>query len=137
MDDDAHFPYPPAIVFVLESNPLLRASLRAWLHQEFPHCQVEASASLDLAEPKLLASPPQVALVDIDPWHGEGLANLRALRARLPAATLVALTIHQPGFLHEQAIRAGASACACIALSDDSLRDLLRSLLAAHVAQRA
>ena len=61
-------------------------------------------------------------------------ANLRALRARMPAAAIIALTLYLPGFLHARAIEAGATACASIALHDNSLRELLLGLLPSHPA---
>lgn len=114
-------------ILLIERHPLLRSTLSDWLSQEFAHCPIVVHSSLDLAEPALRKISPIVVLVGIDPRQGEGLATLRTLRRLLANTAIVALTLHPPGFLHEQALESGASACACIALSDGRLQEILHA----------
>lgn len=113
------------VILLIEHNVRLRAALRAWLQQEFWHCRVEAVADLALAKAATGDTTPEVALVDIDARQGDGYEALRWLRARFPGAVLIALSLFDSRYFGEAAVAAGADHCACIALSDDSLRDLL------------
>ena len=117
-------------ILLVECNATLRVGLQAWLQQEFPHQKIDTASSRELAEKLATEHPPALVLVDIDALRDEGFATLSSLRALLPDALLVALSLYPVDYFREPALKAGAVGCACIALSDNRLRDLLRGLTA-------
>ncbi len=128
--NEASHPSPgPTRVLLVECNATLRVGLQAWLQQEFPHQKIDTASSRELAEKLATEHPPALVLVDIDALRGEGFATLRSLGALLPEALFVALSLYPVDYFREPATQAGAVGCACIALSDNRLRDLLRGLL--------
>ncbi len=119
----------PLRLLLVDCNDTLRTSLDAWLQQEFPGVWVDTVANRPAAEALAGENPPAVVLVNIDARRGEGYATLRSLRVHLPGALLIGLSLYPVEYFREQASKAGANACACIALADNRLRDLLQPLL--------
>ncbi len=114
---------------LVEWNANLRSGLHAWLVQEFPGYRVKTAAHREQAEQLAAACLPTLVLVNIDAHQGEGFATLRSLREQQPEVLLIALSLYPVTYFREAATAAGAAGCACIALADDRLRDLLRELL--------
>lgn len=119
-------------LLLVDCNDTLRASLQAWLLQEFPDCHVETADSRESAEALAAEMAPLTILVNIDDRRGHGYAAVRSIRAFRREVLIVALSLYPVEYFREPAIRAGANYCACIALTDDRLRDLLRVLLPAQ-----
>lgn len=113
----------------MEWNATLRAGLHAWLQQEFPGFRIEVAADREQAERAVTSCTVALVLVNIDAQRGEGFATLRALHSLQPEALLIALSLYPVDYFREKAMHAGAAGCACVALADDTLRDLLRELL--------
>ncbi|MHB1872100.1 MAG: hypothetical protein ACYCT1_14775 [Steroidobacteraceae bacterium] len=118
------------VLLLVEWNATLRSGLQDWLHQEFRGYRVETAADREQAERAATQHSPVVAMVNIDAHRGEGLSTLRSLHALVPDAFLVALSLYPVEYFRDAAMHAGAVGCACIAMADDKLRDLVRSLLA-------
>jgi DNA-binding NarL/FixJ family response regulator len=129
MDSTSNFDPTPSGILLVECNAILRDGMRAWLQQEFPNQPVDAISLFELPGKLAAGSRPALALVDIDARYGEGFAALRSLRELRPEALLIALSLYPVDYFRESAMKAGAVGCACIALADDRLRDLLRELL--------
>lgn len=121
----------PLRLLLVDCNDTLRTGLDAWLQQEFPGVWIDTASNRPAAEALAGENPPAVVLVNIDARRGEGFATLRSLRAHLPGALLIGLSLYPVEYFREQASKAGANACACIVLADNRLRDLLRPLLSA------
>lgn len=122
---------PPALVplLLVDANTDLRVGLAAWLRQEFPECTVATAADLARAEQLVAMAPPAIALVNVDERQGAGFATLRRLGETAPDTLCVALSVYPVEYFELAAAAAGAQACACIVLTDNRLRDLLRRLL--------
>lgn len=122
-------------VLLVDCNVALRNGIEAWFRHEFPGCRIYPVA--DGATARILAAEcsPAVALVNVDGRRNHGFETLRALRIQCPGITLVALSLYQTDYFLDAATIAGADACACVALADDHLRDLLRRVLPRHDGQ--
>lgn len=113
---------------LVDSNPNVRGALLGLLRQEYPGCHVDTAASPAQASLLAVETAPVLGLVNIDAPDGQGFATLRSLRGLLPRMALVALSLHPVEHFREPAVKAGATVCVCIALADDGLSRLLRTL---------
>lgn len=99
---------PRTKVFIVDDHPLVREWLANLLRLE-PDLEVvgeaeEAAAALD----QMIASPPDIAVVDLSLKRGSGLMLIKDLVAHLPATRVVVLSMHEEIGDVERALRAGA-----------------------------
>ncbi len=95
-------------VSVVEDDPAFRASLVALLGAEPDVVLFDVCASAEDARTRLLARPPQVALMDIQLPGITGVALVGELAARLPQTAFLMLTINEDNDSVFSALEAGA-----------------------------
>lgn len=95
-------------VSVVEDDPAFRASLVALLGADADVVLLDVCASAEDARDRLLARPPQVALMDIQLPGITGVALVGKLAARLPQTAFLMLTINEDNDSVFSALEAGA-----------------------------
>lgn len=96
-------------VSLVEDDPAYRASLVALLGAAPELVLLDACDSAEIAREKLLARPPQVALLDIQLPGATGVALVGELSARLPHTTFLMLTINEDDDSVFAALESGAA----------------------------
>ena len=82
--------------------------IKALLEDEFPHSEVDAAASLELALTCLAAAPYDLVLADLTLPDADGGTVVRTVRDAYPSVTLMVLTGRVDGSLALWALAAGA-----------------------------
>lgn len=97
-------------ILVVDSEPLIRQGLRAWL-ERVGHAAVVGEAS-NGSEAVTLARTlhPDIVLMDISSSAEEGLSATSALRAAVPQCAVVLLSLYTDAILRARALSAGAVA---------------------------
>lgn len=122
----------PHRVLIVDSHRIVRESLRIVLESE-PRLRVVAEAGDGPAALEQAAAlRPDVVLVDADLPAMTGPQTVRRLRALLPEAVIVGLSLHDPPRRQEDMLEAGAidcvsSGCAIRTLIDKICEDAARS----------
>ena len=103
----------PATILIVEDHDAVRRSLRDWLEVEFPRCRVIEVASgeqaITLIRSEAIESP-RLVVMDISLPGMSGIEATRQIKASLPSAQIVMLTIHEGDTYRADATAAGASA---------------------------
>ena len=99
----------PTRVLIADDHAVVRAGLRALLGAE-PSLELvgEASGGVEAVE-LALRLRPDILLLDMSMPDQDGLAVTRQVRAQVPAARILILTVHEDVGLLREAIKAGAS----------------------------
>ncbi|HEY8497624.1 MAG TPA: response regulator transcription factor [Limnochordales bacterium] len=115
----------PIRILIVDDHAMVRAGLRRILEME-PGLQVvgEASEGMEAVE-KAQATSPHVVLMDITMPGVNGIEATRMLRARVPSARVVALTIHTDEQYVVAMARAGAWG---YVLKDEAPADLIEAV---------
>lgn len=96
-------------IFLVDDHPLVRE----WLGQLLlgqPDFEVAGQAEEPgAALAAMLATPPDVAVVDLSLRSGSGLDLIKSMRVQLPQVHVVVLSMHEELSQVERALRAGAS----------------------------
>jgi len=100
----------PATILIVEDHDAVRRSLRDWLEVEFPQCRVIEAASGEQAIALIKGESPRLVLMDISLPGMSGIEATRQIKATLPSAQIVMLTIHEGDTYRADATAAGASA---------------------------
>ncbi len=100
----------PATILIVEDHDAVRRSLRAWLETEFSQCRVIEVASGEDAVALLRVESPRLVVLDISLPGISGIEATRQIKAILPSAQVVILTIHEGDTYRAEATAAGASA---------------------------
>jgi len=100
----------PATILIVEDHDAVRRSLRGWLEVEFPQCRVIEAASGEQAIALIRSESPRLVLMDISLPGMSGIEATRQIKATLPSAQVVMLTIHEGDTYRADATAAGASA---------------------------
>ena len=101
---------PPISVLLVDDNPIFLRILTRFL-EERSRLEVIVVGSADGGEKALAKAPllkPQVILVDLAIPDIHGLELIPRLRVLLPDATIIALTLMDPGSYREAVMAAGA-----------------------------
>jgi DNA-binding NarL/FixJ family response regulator len=95
-------------VFMVDDHPLVREWLGSLLRlqPDLEVCGEAGDPAVALAA--MLASPPDVAIVDLSLKRGSGLELIKSLREQLPAVQPLVLSMHEEISDVERALRAGA-----------------------------
>jgi len=88
----------------------MRQSLHAWLEMAIPQMKIVEAASGEEAIALVTASPPDIVLMDISLPGMSGIEATHHIKARIPAAHVVVLTIQEDQAYQLDAAAAGASA---------------------------
>ena len=92
---------------------------------------IEISAAAEFSEDVLSTldnDPPDVAIVDIDDPHGNGLTITRRLKQCLPNIGIIALTSNDDDVQLFEALKAQSSACLNKETTSDQLVDTIRRI---------
>lgn len=97
-------------ILIVDDHQALRSSLRDWMETMFPLCRVMEAASgeesIDIAN----EMTPHVVLMDIGLPGMNGIEAARCIKAAVPGARIVMLTIHEGSSYRADAVEAGACA---------------------------
>jgi DNA-binding NarL/FixJ family response regulator len=113
-------------VLVVDDHPMVREGLRSMLDGSEIEIVTEAgtaAAAVEAAE----RDRPDVILLDIELADGDGLSVLAEIKARMPGARVLIVTMHDESRLVRQAIAAGAAG---YVLKGVSRRELLAAIRA-------
>ena len=120
----------PATILIVEDHEAVRRSLRDWLEVEFPRCRVIEAASGEEAITLIQVESPRLVLMDISLPGMSGVEATRQIKAALPSAQIVMLTIHECDTYRTDATSAGASAYVPKRVMQTELIPTLAALLA-------
>jgi len=120
----------PATILIVEDHDAVRRSLRDWLEVEFPQCRVIEATSGEQAITLIQIESPRLVLMDISLPGMSGIEATRQIKAALPSAQIVMLTIHEGDTYRADAIAAGASAYVPKRVMQTGLVPTLAALLA-------
>ena len=119
----------PAILIV-EDHDAVRRSLRDWLEVVFPQYRVVEAASGEEAIVVAQADAPRLVIMDINLAEMNGIVATQRIKAIVPAAPVVMLTIHEDQAYRADAAAAGASAYVLKRQMHTQLLPTLQALLA-------
>ena len=120
----------PATILIVEDHDAVRRSLRDWLEVEFPQCRVIEAASGEEAIALIRIESPRLVVMDISLPGMSGIEATRRIKAALPSAQIVMLTIHENDAHRAEATAAGASAYVPKRVMQTELIPTLAALLA-------
>jgi two-component system invasion response regulator UvrY len=100
----------PAKILIVEDHDAVRRSLRDWLKVEFPQCRVIEAVSGEEAMALTQIESPHLVVMDITLPGMSGIEATRQIKATLPSAQIVMLTVHEDETYRADATAAGASA---------------------------
>ena len=119
-----------ATILIVEDHDAVRRSLRDWLKVEFPQCRVIEAASGEEAIVLIQVESPRLVVMDISLPGMSGIEATRQIKAALPSAQIVMLTIHENDTYRADATTAGASAYVPKRVMQTELIPTLAALLA-------
>jgi DNA-binding NarL/FixJ family response regulator len=120
----------PATILIVEDHDAVRRALRDWLEVEFPQCRVIEAASGEEAVALVQIESPRLVVMDITLPGMSGIEATRQIKAILPSAQIVMLTIHEDDTHRADATAAGASAYVSKRAMQTELLPTLAALLA-------
>jgi CheY-like chemotaxis protein len=100
----------PATILIVEDYDNVRRVMRDWLEIEFPQCRVIEAASGEEAITLARIESPRLVVMDMHLPGMNGIETTRQIKAALPLAQIVMLTIHTGNIYRADARAAGASA---------------------------
>ena len=100
----------PTTILIVEDHDDVRRALRDWLALEFPQCRVIEAASGEEAIALARTESPRMIVMDIRLPGMNGIEAARRIKAALPSAQIVMLTIHTSDTYRADATAAGACA---------------------------
>jgi len=100
----------PTTILIVEDHDAVRRSLREWLEVVFPQHRFVEAASGEEAVALAQATLPRLVVMDIGLPQMNGVEATRRIKAKVPAARVVMLTIYESEAYRADAIAAGASA---------------------------
>ena len=120
----------PTTILVVEDHDAVRKALRSWLEVEFPQCRVIEAVTGEEAVALTRAEFPRLVVMDITLPGISGIDATRQIRAALPSALIVILTIHDDDTHRADAAAAGARAYVAKRAMQTELIPALTALLA-------
>jgi len=100
----------PETILIVEDDDNVRRVMRDWLEIEFPRCRVIEAASGEGAIALARIESPRLVVMDMHLPGMNGIETTRQIKAALPLAQIVMLTIHTGDIYRADARAAGASA---------------------------
>ena len=120
----------PVTLLIVEDHDDVRRALREWLEAEFRQCRVIEAASGEEAIALCRIESPTLVIMDIRLPGVSGIEATREIKATLPSAQIVMLTIHTGDIYRADAKAAGASAYVTKQRMHSELVPTLAALLA-------
>ena len=99
-----------ATILLVEDHDTVRKALRDWLEVELPQCRVIEAANGEDAVALTSRESPCLVVMDIRLPGMNGIETTRHIKAALPCAQIVMLTILEGDTYRAEATAAGASA---------------------------
>jgi DNA-binding NarL/FixJ family response regulator len=84
----------PETILIVDDHDDVRRALRDWLALEFPQCRVIEAANGEEAIALVRTESPRLIVMDIRLPGMNGIEATRQIKASLPSAQIVMLTIH-------------------------------------------
>jgi DNA-binding NarL/FixJ family response regulator len=100
----------PETILIVEDHDDVRRALRDWLALEFPQYRVIDAANGEEAIALVRIESPRLIVMDIRLPGMNGIEATRQIKASVPSAQIVMLTIHTSGTFRADARAAGACA---------------------------
>lgn len=100
----------PATILIVEDHNDVRTAMQDWLQVEFPRCRVIGAACGEEAIALASSELPSLIVMDIRLPGMSGIEATRRIKAALPFAQIVMLTIYTDDIYRADARAAGASA---------------------------
>lgn len=127
---------PRKRAFVVDDHALVREWLVTLLRGE-PDLEVIGQAEAGPpALAAMMASPPDIAIVDLSLQGGSGLDLIKDLRVQCPQTLVIVLTMHEEIHFIERALRAGARGYVTKRDSTHSIVEAIRTVLSGRVYAR-
>jgi DNA-binding NarL/FixJ family response regulator len=95
-------------IFIVDDHPLVREWLTNLINQQPDLAVCGESESAPQASQAILASQPQVAIVDISLKDSSGIELIKDLKQCQPEVAVLVLSMHEESHYAERALRAGA-----------------------------
>jgi len=124
----------PATILIVEDHDEVRRVMRDWLRVEFPQCRVIEAASGEEAMTLARSESPRLVVMDMHLPGMNGIETTRQIKAALPVAQIVMLTIQTGDIYRADARAAGASAYVTKQRMHSELVPTLAALLASCAA---
>lgn len=99
-----------ATILLVEDHDTVRKALRDWLEVELPQCRVIEAANGEDAVALTSSESPCLVVMDIRLPGMNGIETTRHIKAALPCAQIVMLSILEGDTYRAEATAAGASA---------------------------
>jgi DNA-binding NarL/FixJ family response regulator len=121
-------------ILIVDDNATVRQALSRWLATVFHDCLIMTAATGEEALAIARDTPPRVVVMDFGLPGMNGAEATRRIKAIVPAAQVVILTIHNSAAYRSDAAAAGASAYVLKEDMQTHLVPALEALLKGEVA---
>jgi DNA-binding NarL/FixJ family response regulator len=95
-------------VFIVDDHPLVREWLTTLINQQTDLAVCGEAATASEAMQAVVASKPEVAIVDISLKDSSGIELIKDLKKACPGLVVLVLSMHEESHYAERALRAGA-----------------------------
>jgi DNA-binding NarL/FixJ family response regulator len=121
-------------VYLVDDHPLVRESLSNLINEEPDLVICGEADDAERAMKEMERLQPQLAIVDISLQQGVGgLELIKAVRAKIPLLSIIALSMHDEKLYAERCIRAGALAYVMKRESSKRIMTAIREVLAGRL----
>lgn len=120
-------------VFIVDDHPLVREWLAALLRQQSDLILAGTADNAGPALAAMLASPPDVAIVDLSLKDSSGLDLIKDLTEHLPGIQVIVLSMHDEVFYAERALRAGARGYVTKQEATERILEAIRTVQSGHI----
>jgi DNA-binding NarL/FixJ family response regulator len=121
-------------VYLVDDHPLVRASLSNLINEEPDLAICGEADDAERAMREMEQLQPQLAIVDISLQQGVGgLELIKAVKAKVPQLSIIALSMHDEKLYAERCIRAGALAYVMKRESSKRIMTAIREVLAGRL----
>jgi len=124
---------PRKRVFIVDDHPVVCQGLARLLHCEGDlECSGEADNAADALQ-NLLASPPDLAVVDLMLKDSNGMDLIRQIRQHLPDTPVLVMSMHSDSFYVERVLRMGVRGYLCKEEASDQVLLAIRRVLGGDI----
>ena len=116
-------------MLLVEEDDAIRRSVERWLRETLPDSTIFTAGDDESAAALARTESPDVILIDVAPPKTDSADAVRRLRATVPAAKIIALTMEEPQPRRDAVMAAGATTCVRIWEMRRRLLPVLNDLL--------